>query len=122
MPGTRKPSEPPVLLSRTSERDVVLLRDLRAALAKLNPLLPPSAVNDAISQLTHHDYSRSLIQHNQAFFKLIRDGVPVSYRDTKGQLLHGQAAVIDFRNPANNPFLAVRELKVKLNKKQLRQC
>ena len=122
MPGTRKPSEPPVLLSRTSERDVVLVRDLRAALAKLNPLLPPSAVNDAISQLTHHDYSRSLIQHNQAFFKLIRDGVPVSYRDTKGQLLHGQAAVIDFRNPANNRFLAVRELKVKLNKKQLRQC
>ena len=122
MPGTRKPSEPPVLLSRTSERDVVLLRDLRAALAKLNPLLPPSAVNDAISQLTHHDYSRSLIQHNQAFFKLIRDGVPVSYRDTKGQLLHGQAAVINFRNPANNRFLAVRELKVKLNKKQLRQC
>ena len=99
-------------LGRASERDVVLVRDLRAALAKLNPQLPPSAVEDAISQLTYHDYSRSLIQHNQAFFKLIRDGVPVSYRDTKGQLRHGQAAVIDFRNTANNRFLAVRELKV----------
>jgi type I restriction enzyme R subunit len=99
-------------LGRTSERDVVLVRDLRAALAKLNPQLPLSAIEDAITQLTHHDYSRSLIQHNQAFFKLIRDGVPVSYRDAQGQLRHGQAAVIDFRNSANNRFLAVRELKV----------
>jgi type I restriction enzyme R subunit len=38
--------------------------------------------------------------------------VPVNYRDAQGQLRHGQAAVIDFRNPANNRFLAVRELKV----------
>ncbi len=99
-------------LGCTSERDVVLVRDLRAALIRLNPQLPPPAVEDAITQLTHHDYSRSLIQHNQAFFKLIRDGVPVSYRDAQGQLRHGQAAVIDFRNPANNRFLAVRELKI----------
>ena len=99
-------------LGRTSERDVVLVRDLRAALSRLNPQLPQAAVEDAITQLTHHDYSRSLIQHNRAFFKLIRDGVPVSYRDAQGQLHHGQAAVIDFRNPANNRFLAVRELKV----------
>ncbi|MDP1538216.1 MAG: type I restriction endonuclease, partial [Burkholderiales bacterium] len=44
--------------------------------------------------------------------KLIRDGVPVSYRDAEGQLRHAQAAVIDFRNPDNNRFLAVRELKI----------
>ena len=96
-----KPSGSTGTLGRASEHDVVLVRDLRATLAKLNPQFPASAIEDAISQLTHHDCSRSLIQHNQAFFKLIRDGVPVSYRDTKGQLRHGQATVIDFRNPAN---------------------
>lgn len=99
-------------LGRTSERDVVLVRDVRVALVKLNPQLPPAAVNEAVGKLTHHDFSRSLLQHNQAFYQLIRDGVPVSYRDPQGQMRHAQAAVIDFRNPDNNRFLAVRELKL----------
>jgi len=99
-------------LGRTSERDVVLVRDLRAALVKLNPQLPAPAIEDAITQLTHHDFSRSLLQHNQAFHKLMRDGVPVSFRNAQGQLSHAQLMVIDFRNPANNRFLAVRELKL----------
>lgn len=99
-------------LGRTSERDAVLVRDLRSALVQLNPQLPPAAIEEAITKLTHHDFSRSLLQHNQAFHALIRDGVPVSYRNAQGQLSHAQAAVIDFRNPANNRFLVVRELKV----------
>ena len=99
-------------LGRTSERDVVLVRDLRAALVKLNPQLPAPAIEDAITQLTHHDFSRSLLQHNQAFHKLMRDGVPVSFRNAQGQLSHAQLMVIDFRTPANNRFLAVRELKL----------
>lgn len=100
------------LLGRGSESEVVLVRDLRTALGKLNPLLPALAIEEAVSKLTHHDFSRSLLQHNQAFYKLIRDGVPVSYRDTHGELRHAQAAVIDFRNFENNRFLVVRELKL----------
>lgn len=99
-------------LGRTSERDAVLVRDLRAALVALNPQLPPPAIEHAVTQLTHHDFSRSLMQHNQAFHKLVKDGVPVSYRNAQGQLSYAQAAVIDFRNPANNRFLVVRELKL----------
>ncbi|MEC5218763.1 type I restriction enzyme R subunit [Actimicrobium sp. GrIS 1.19] len=99
-------------LGRTSERDAVLVRDLRAALVQLNPQLPPPAIEEAITKLTHHDFSRSLLQHNQAFHMMIRDGVPVSYRNAQGQLSHAQAAVIDFRNAANNRFLVVRELKL----------
>jgi type I restriction enzyme R subunit len=99
-------------LGRTSERDAVLVRDLRSALVALNPKLPAQAIEEAIARLTHHDFSRSLLQHNQAFHALIRDGVPVSYRNVQGQLSHAQAEVIDFRNPANNRFLVVRELKL----------
>ena len=36
--------------------------------------------------MTRHDFSRSLLQHNQEFYKFIRDGVPVSYKDAQGQL------------------------------------
>lgn len=99
-------------LGRVSEREVVLVRDLRTALVKLNPALPEAAINEAVAKLTHHDYSRSLLQHNQAFYKLIRDGVPVSHRDAQGALRHAQARVIDFRNPGNNRFLVVREFKI----------
>ncbi len=99
-------------LGRTSERDVVLVRDLRAALVRLNPALPEAAINEAVAKLTHHDYSRSLLQHNQAFHKLVRDGVPVSYRDAQGALRQTHARVIDFRQPDNNRFLVVRELKL----------
>lgn len=99
-------------LGRADTREAVLKRDLRAALVKLNPGLPAKAIDDAVGALTRYDFSRSLIQHNQEFHRLIRDGVPVSYRDAKGDLRHAQAQVIDFRNPANNRFLAVREFKL----------
>ena len=99
-------------LGRTSEREAVLVRDLRSALVRLNPELPPPAIDDAVTQLTHHDFSRSLLQHNQAFHKMLRDGVPVSYRDAHSQVRHTQARVMDFREPANNRFLVVRELKL----------
>ena len=91
-------------LGRASERDVVLVRDLRAALAKLNPQLPAGAIDEAVARLTHHDYSRSMLGHNQAFYKMIREGVPVSYRDPQGQPRHAQARVIDFSQCGQQPF------------------
>ena len=45
----------------------MLTRDLRAALERLNPDLPPSAIDDALRALTVHDFSRSMVQHNQDF-------------------------------------------------------
>lgn len=99
-------------LGRASERDVVLVRDLRVALTKFNPELPAAAISEALEKLVHHDYSRSSLQHNQAFYQLIRDGVPVSYHDAQGALRHAQAKVIDFREASNNRFLVVRELKI----------
>jgi type I restriction enzyme R subunit len=90
----------------------VLERDLRAAIGRLNPQLPPAAVEDALAKLTRHDLSRSLLQHNQEYYQFIRDGVPVSYRDAQGQLRDARARVIDFEQPSNNRFLAVRELKI----------
>ncbi|MFZ3207981.1 MAG: type I restriction endonuclease subunit R [Geobacteraceae bacterium] len=97
---------------RTDAREVVLKRDLRSAIIRLNPELPEKAVEEAVTKLSYHDFSRSLQQHNQAFYKMIRDGVSVSYREANGTLRHAQARVIDFRNAANNRFVAVRELKI----------
>jgi type I restriction enzyme R subunit len=99
-------------LGRASDRDVVLVRDLRAALRKLNSDLPESAIEQAIEKLTRIDFARSLLQHNREIYGFIRDGVPVEWRDASGQTRHARARVFDFRNVTNNRFLAVRELKI----------
>ena len=108
---------PDSLLGRADTREVVLKRDLRRSLTLLNPELPAAAVEEAITKLAHHDVTRSLLQHNQSFYSMIRDGVPVSYRDATNALRHAQARVIDFQNGAtngipHNRFMAVRELKI----------
>ena len=105
-------------LGRADTREVVLTRELRAALERLNPKLPPAAIAEAVQKMTRHEFTRSLLQHNQEFYRFIRDGVPVSYKDEQGQLRETRARVIDFKNGTgpdgkpNNRFLAVRELKL----------
>jgi len=103
---------PQGLLGRSSERDVVLVRDLRAAVMRLNPDKPDAALEQAIDKLSRTDHSRSLLQHNREFYSFIRNGVPVEWKDANGTTKYGRVKVIDFRNPENNRFLAVRELKV----------
>lgn len=97
-------------LGRRDKREVVLTRDLRAALVRLNPGLPDKAIEEAVAKLTRHDFSRSLLQHNREFHGFIREGVPVDYKDEKGRSRSSRARVIDFDFVENNRFLAVREL------------
>ena len=100
-------------LGRTDTKQAVLTRDLRAALKRLNPDLPASAIYDAVRDLTVYDVSRSMVQHNHDFYRLLRNGVPVEYRDAQGRPKSARARVIDFDNaPGSNRFLAVRELKL----------
>jgi type I restriction enzyme R subunit len=100
-------------LGRKDTTEAVLTRDLRAALERLNYDLPTSAIDAAMRALTVNDFSHSMVQHNQDFHRLIRNGVPVSYRDAAGHLRNARARVIDFDNkPGSNRFLAVRELKL----------
>ena len=97
-------------LGRKDTREVVLTRDLRAALVRLNPALPDKAIEEAVGKMIRHDFSRSLLQHNHEFHDFIRDGVPVDYKDDQGKPRNTRARVIDFDEVANNRFLAVREL------------
>lgn len=103
---------PDSLLGRDSLREVVLTRDLRAAIKRLNAYLPDSAVEDAVRKLTQYNFARSTIQHNQEFYSWMRDGVPVTFKDEKRRTVHRDVKVIDFRNAANNRFLVVREFKI----------
>ena len=100
-------------LGRVGTKEAVLTRDLRAALERLNPDLPASAIEDAMRALTVYDVSRSMVQHNRDFYRLLRSGVPVEYQDARGRRKTARARVIDFDNAqGSNRYLAVRELKL----------
>ena len=100
-------------LGRADAKQAVLFRDLRAALERLNRDLPASAIDDAMREVTAYDVSRSMVQHNRDFYRQLRGGVPVEYRNAQGRRKSARARVIDFDNaPGSNRFLAVRELKL----------
>src|SRR2546428_13825868 len=82
---------PTGMVGRDSVRDAVLRRDLRAAINRLNSTLPESAREEAFGKLIQVDYARSLAQHNREFYRYIRDGVPVTWREPNGETRHDQA-------------------------------
>lgn len=105
------------LLGRTADTQVVLTRDVLAALRRLNPGLPDTAYAQALEAVVQNDSTKTLVQMNQDKYRLLRDGVLVKFRDTTsksvGQLLEKRLRLIDFDKPERNRFLAVRELWVR---------
>lgn len=98
---------------------VVLADRLRAALARLNPKVPGSAIKEAFRKLTIPD-SPSLVSGNHAMHRLLVEGVPVEYQRKDNSIGGDIVRVIDFDNPAKNDFLAVNQLTVVENKHERR--
>ena len=92
-------------------RDVILGRRLREALVRLNPELPPEALDDAYRKLVRTD-APSLIERNRAVHRMLVDGITVEYRRSDGSIAGAQARVIDFETPENNDWLAVNQFTV----------
>ena len=86
-------------------RDVFLERRLRQALVRLNPDLPPEALEDAWRKLSRMD-APSLVEKNRAVHRLLVDGIAVEYRRKDGSIAGAQARVLDFDAPTNNDWLA----------------
>jgi type I restriction enzyme R subunit len=101
------------LLGRSNDTEVVLKREVLAALKRLNPGLPPEAYSQALAQVLQDDITKTLIALNEEKYRLLRDGVPVKYRDAAGRLVDKRLRLIDFDRPDNNRYQAVRELWVR---------
>src|SRR5947207_341453 len=104
-------AQPAAERSDPNYRDTVLEGRLRAALATLNPALPPDALADAFRKLLRAD-APSLIERNRIVHRMLVDGVPVEYRRKDGSIAGGQARLMDFGNPERNDWLAVNQFTV----------
>ncbi|HNY86835.1 MAG TPA: type I restriction endonuclease subunit R [Candidatus Hydrogenedentes bacterium] len=94
---------------------VVLEQRLRDALARLNPALPPEALDDAFRKLMHPE-GPTLETRNRALHRLLVDGVTVEFRRADGSIGGAQARVVDFDVPDTNDWLAVNQFTVVENK------
>jgi type I restriction enzyme R subunit len=100
---------------RTDYAKVVLEERLRQALARLNPALPPEALDDALRKLTRPE-GPTLEARNRTLHRLLVDGVTVEYRRPDGSIAGAQARAIDFDDPENDDWLAVNQFTVSENK------
>ncbi|WP_339804848.1 type I restriction endonuclease subunit R [uncultured Marinobacter sp.] len=103
---------------RADYRQVLLLADLEAAIQRINPHLPQSAVEQAVAVVRKPE-SLDLVISNRAFHRLLLDGVSVEYkRDDK--VIHDQAFLVDFGDLAANRFRAINQFTIE-GSKQLRR-
>ena len=99
---------------RTDYGQVILEQRLRDALARLNPSLPSSALDDAFRKLTRLS-GTTLEARNRAFHRMLVDGVEVEYRDDDGAIRGAQVQVVNFDEVATNDWLAVNQFTVSEN-------
>lgn len=97
---------------RESYKDILLYRYFKEALKKYNPWINENQIIEAKEILEKRLSTASLLQVNEEKYFLIRDGIPVTVKKPNGQSETKRAAVIDFQNPNNNYFLAIKELKI----------
>ena len=99
-------------LGRKSYREILLTRYVKDALKRLNAWITPVQIDEALNALEKRLSTSELIQINEEKYSLIRDGIDVSIKNAKGDISTKKALLIDFNNPDNNYFLAVKELKI----------
>lgn len=97
---------------RKSYREILLVRYVKEALRRLNPWITPMQIDEAMSALERRLSTSDLMQINEEKYSMIRDGVDVTVKNAKGENALKKALLIDFNNPDNNYFLAVKELKI----------
>lgn len=100
------------LLGRENKSEVILSRYLLTALEKLNPNLPKTAYEQAVEQISQKVADKTLGRINKEKNELLKNGVPVSFTNNKGELVKKKLKVFNFKEYTDNHFLAVRQLEV----------
>lgn len=97
-------------VERPDLKEVVLAGRLRAAVAKLNQNVSADAQEDAVKQVLNLDHQH-LLESNEAFQKMLTDGVGVVVQTEGGQ--RGEVVrLIDFDNPRNNDLIVANQFTV----------
>ncbi len=95
---------------RTSYEDVLLTERLKNAIRRINPNIPHDSQEEALKEIQRIN-SPELLNNNEAFHRMLTEGVKVSYQkdgNQRGDLVW----LIDFKNPENNEFIVANQFTV----------
>ena len=95
---------------RESEHQAILPRRLRQALEKLNAELPDEALAQAFDELTRDRSTLTPVAANRELYRLLKDGVKVSFPDAEGNPTTETVKVMDWQNPKANDFLLASQV------------
>jgi type I restriction enzyme R subunit len=105
---TIAPGEP--LAERANYGEVILKGRLRPAVARMNPQITESTLEDAVGKVARFEHP-SAIENNHQFYRYLIEGVPVEYQK-EGRSVHDQVRLIDFSDPGNSDWLVVNQFTV----------
>lgn len=107
--GPGEPGEERALFS-----DVFLWDRLLVALERINPTVPVTRINTALSRVKRAE-SQSLIDENYRLHDLMKNGISVEYRDGDGMLRSERVWLVDFEKPENNDWVAMNQMVITEN-------
>lgn len=96
--------------ARASFADVLLLDKLESAIARINPNVPAECREDALRQLQRLA-SPELIANNEAFHRLLSEGVKVTYQENgrpRGDLVW----LVNWDHPDENDFVVANQFTI----------
>ncbi|MDI3236124.1 type I restriction endonuclease subunit R [Exiguobacterium antarcticum] len=96
---------------RNNFQDIVLVNRLRNSLQKINPVLNPLIIEEAIQKILANA-SPNLILNNKQFYQLATDGIEIQVQGTDGYNPTVSVRVFDFEHPFNNDFMAVNQFTI----------
>jgi len=100
------------LVGRNNLKEVVLLDRLRENLINLNKHIPLSSIDYAVSEITKSRASLAPILANKEVYELIKNGVPVTFKNDKNGEEKDYVKIIDFSTENKNEFLIVSQLSI----------
>lgn len=103
------PDEP--ASERQSYSDVLLVGRLQSAVERINPQLPPDAVEEVVRKVLRTE-TPSLFENNHRFHRLLVNGIDVQYAAKDGRTVHDKAWLIDFEKIGNNDWVALNQFTV----------
>jgi type I restriction enzyme R subunit len=101
----------PAITFRESFGEVIIEKQLREALLKINPWLEENQLPDIIRELTVPS-KNSLLEANKEILEKLLENTSAENRHTGNR--SDTVRFIDFKNPDNNLFLAVSQFKVNI--------
>ena len=97
---------------RESFREVILEKELRESIKRINPWIEDDQINEVIRRITTPQ-ANSLLEANREIHDLLLENTSVSENRQTGEK-SPTVKFIDFRNPENNSFIAISQFKVNI--------